>query len=875
MTSLDARTVETETDFTRALVDSARARTSWRERLQWIRDRFTDPAFAPTPGQLATVAIYLRLLATGELKCAEDGRHFRPNHHAEAALHIEAALERLSTPETTWILRRIYPYLPSWGEEFRRSEPLTRIRDIAHRNDIPGDLKQEIKHRLQNKLHRCAGPEDLRTSEEILRRITAPAAGFAPAFVQEFQVFHRELREFFNATALEGRLRPLGREGNAAIAEAVNRFLALKAQERLSDVQLLDLLERLTALRQLFGEQMGQESPSRRSRLRLADIGLEDYAFALLSAYANRLGDLARPDAWAGLLRVLPAALENLRLSQIDPEECAALRSELSAWASGFSPQDRFHLLRVLATLARARRLAEDYTDRINRLFPPRVEELGRALGVAEHALKVFSEGDIRGNVVFQLSRLVDLGLQAARHALALPPWEAIVAGEAVGTLRHVAELAEVEDEEGPLVLLLDRADGDAEIPAGVKGIALGHPLPHLSHLGVRARQARIPFAACATPKHLGDWETLAGKWVRQRVTPEGLTLQETAARPSGPTAPLSVSVSVPDVVLAETVSVLPLDQARPETCGTKAAAAGRLLEMAGRSSELFRAPRGWAVPFGVMERCLDGIPGLRSRYHTLQERLPGTPSGELETLLQDLRALVRSLPVPDEIGKAVTEFFGPNQRLAVRSSANGEDLEDLAGAGLYESVVNVLPEAVPAAIAEVWASLWTRRATLSRAQAGIPHARLHMAVLVQELVTPDLSFIMHTVNPLTGNRDEALVELAVGLGEVLASSALPGTPYRIACHRKTGAVRLLACASFSFALRPALEAGTAGASPERLDYGRVPLSADPSVAERRGQQLAQIAAFLEGELGRPQDVEGVLVGEEMALVQTRPQQGL
>ena len=47
---------------------------------------------------------------------------------------------------------------------------------------------------------------------------------------------------------------------------------------------------------------------------------------------------------------------------------------------------------------------------------------------------------------------------------------------------------------------------------------------------------------------------------------------------------------------------------------------------------------------------------------------------------------------MPDEIGEAVIAFFGPDARLAVRSSANGEDLEHLAGAGLYDSVVNVSP---------------------------------------------------------------------------------------------------------------------------------------------------------------------------------------
>lgn len=49
------------------------------------------------------------------------------------------------------------------------------------RNDIPSDLKREIKHTIQNKLHRNAGPEDLVATEEMLRRITATPGGWALA----------------------------------------------------------------------------------------------------------------------------------------------------------------------------------------------------------------------------------------------------------------------------------------------------------------------------------------------------------------------------------------------------------------------------------------------------------------------------------------------------------------------------------------------------------------------------------------------------------------------------------------------------------------------------------------------------------------------
>lgn len=53
--------------------------------------------------------------------------------------------------------RKMVTTLPSFSGEFRQAVPLTRIRDIAHRSDIPHQLKNEIKHTLQNKLHRSAG----------------------------------------------------------------------------------------------------------------------------------------------------------------------------------------------------------------------------------------------------------------------------------------------------------------------------------------------------------------------------------------------------------------------------------------------------------------------------------------------------------------------------------------------------------------------------------------------------------------------------------------------------------------------------------------------------------------------------------------------
>ena len=97
----------------------------------------------------------------------------------------------------------------SFNEEFTNAVPLTRIRDIAHRNDIPEDLKKTIKHTIQNKLHRNAGPEDLIATEVVLERITARQGEYSEDFVREFREFHRELKRFFNATGVFERLDSL------------------------------------------------------------------------------------------------------------------------------------------------------------------------------------------------------------------------------------------------------------------------------------------------------------------------------------------------------------------------------------------------------------------------------------------------------------------------------------------------------------------------------------------------------------------------------------------------------------------------------------------------------------------------------------------
>ena len=78
------------------------------------------------------------------------------------------------------------------------------------------------------------------------------------------------------------------------------------------------------------------------------------------------------------------------------------------------------------------------------------------------------------------------------------------------------------------------------------------------------------------------------------------------------------------------------------------------------------------------------------------------------------------------------------------------------------------------------------RHEWLCAVPAGVKQADAAMAVLVQQQLSPDLSFVLHTVSPLDGDKDTMYAELAVGLGETLASGTR-GSPWRLAVNKSSG----------------------------------------------------------------------------------------
>jgi len=328
---------------------------SWKQKLELISAIVNTVELEDR--ELAAIGGYLQLINNGQIKCNEGGGHYRPNHHANISLDLYKFLIPKTNNDNSFLIRTILKSLPSFSTKFLCSVPLTRIRDIAHRNDIPGDLKREIKVTLQNKLHRNAGPEDLVTAQNILDKVYSNGS-YPQAFVQEFEKFMDELKEFFNAMDLDQLLKMLSdaldEARNNPIKSASGSFLEAKAN---AHKELLNCIKALTQLRkELIQLKENSDNTSVYGYSWNADFQLEDYLFVLLGQYLSSSKSLNNDKELHNLLQIIIYGLKNMQYSDYEKEECACIEHELSKYIEITKDKTLFYL-RVKTVVDRGIRL--------------------------------------------------------------------------------------------------------------------------------------------------------------------------------------------------------------------------------------------------------------------------------------------------------------------------------------------------------------------------------------------------------------------------------------------------------------------------------------------------------------------------------------
>lgn len=119
-----------------------------------------------------------------------------------------------------------------------------------------------------------------------------------------------------------------------------------------------------------------------------------------------------------------------------------------------------------------------------------------------------------------------------------------------------------------------------------------------------------------------------------------------------------------------------------------------------------------------------------------------------------------------------------PKGRLAVRSSAIGEDSSDASFAGQHLTRLNVFEPTLADAVCAVWESARSDSALAYRAKRGISDPPA-IGVVIQKLVEPVAAGVLFTRDPITGT-DETWIEAAWGLGEAVVNGSVSPDRYRL-----------------------------------------------------------------------------------------------
>jgi phosphoenolpyruvate synthase/pyruvate phosphate dikinase len=301
------------------------------------------------------------------------------------------------------------------------------------------------------------------------------------------------------------------------------------------------------------------------------------------------------------------------------------------------------------------------------------------------------------------------------------------------------------------------------------------------------------------------------------------------------------------------------IGQTQTALVGGKGAQLGELSRIEG-----VRVPAGFCVTTDAFRRIMAEAPSIDEQLDRLSRQNPGDREA-IRTLSAEIRQTIDGIAIPDDLAQAITRAlarFGEQAAYAVRSSATAEDLPTASFAGQQDTYLNIVgPTAIVQHISRCWASLFTERAVTYRLRNGFDHRKVHMAVVVQQMVSPAAAGVLFTADPVTSNRRVAYIEATFGLGEALVSGLVNPDAYTV----RDGEVvaKVIATKQLAIRARPA-----GGTQEQAIDPAR---QKQPALTDAQAVRLAQLGRRIEAHFGSPQDIEWCLADDSFQVVQSRP----
>lgn len=294
------------------------------------------------------------------------------------------------------------------------------------------------------------------------------------------------------------------------------------------------------------------------------------------------------------------------------------------------------------------------------------------------------------------------------------------------------------------------------------------------------------------------------------------------------------------------------------------------VMQYGGKASNLFRMQEaGLPVPlfFAISsEKVTALLAPLSTEIEQFCAGLPRYDDSRLAQNAGEIQQKIKNLGLPAPFLKTLAaecrRLFGDSYRVAVRSSAAGEDGVKTSFAGQHATFLGVQESGLGEKILAVVASAFSANALKYRMLHHLPVRGIQIAVIVQQMIDAAKSGVGFSMNP-GGNLADALIVAGYGLGEGIVGSRVETDTFVL--HRPTGAVESrIAQKQTALVFSPGHGTVEMPVAVEKRD--------SPVLTEEEVRQVVDLTLVAETLLGAPSDIEFSFDQEgQLFILQMRP----
>lgn len=222
-------------------------------------------------------------------------------------------------------------------------------------------------------------------------------------------------------------------------------------------------------------------------------------------------------------------------------------------------------------------------------------------------------------------------------------------------------------------------------------------------------------------------------------------------------------------------------------------------------------------------------------------------------------KTTVQNIEIPtDKKNKISVLLKTIGDNYSVRSSAVIEDSKTVSAAGIFTSVLGVSNEKIFDAIRICWASLFTAESKFAHIRAN--ELTPTIAIIVQQIINPDVSGVIFTADPMEGNAKNIHINATFGLGEGVVDESSPVDYYIVNRNGLVINKTIAEKKSYLYAQNGV-----------KREFVSEKLQKMPCLNDEELALLSKTAVNIEEHFKTPQDIEFLFKNKKLYILQTRP----